>query len=157
MDKSVLGKTAREEPGSNDQQRNASRLVIAMISIILGRPQPPRAGGPNDFPEITEPHGASEDGSQSDCGATHSDDRRAEEQKLLLKDANDVRKVCSFAKKDGVRTSVENEQRVTPPAYRLLISSKSGSKSLEFEKERPCLICAQVAVRGRLPSHISYV
>ncbi len=39
---------------------------------------------------------------------------RLEEQKLLLKDANYVRKVRSFVKKDGIRTSVENEQRVAP-------------------------------------------
>lgn len=69
---------------------------------------------------------------------------RLEEQKLLLKDANYVRKVRSFVKKDGIRTSVENEQRVTPWWRRhvdgsYLFSIRSGSKSLEFEKGKAAI------------------
>ncbi|WP_204267536.1 hypothetical protein, partial [Escherichia coli] len=39
---------------------------------------------------------------------------KLEEQKLLLNDPSYVRKVRSFVKKDGVRTSVESVQRVAP-------------------------------------------
>lgn len=39
---------------------------------------------------------------------------RLEEQKLFLNEASYVRKVRSIAKVDGVRTSVKNEQLVTP-------------------------------------------
>ena len=64
---------------------------------------------------------------------------RLEEQKLVLQDANYVRKIRSFAKVDGVRTSVENEQRVTPWWRRhfdgsYLFTIRSGSKAIEFEK-----------------------
>ncbi|WP_425989897.1 DUF6641 family protein [Afipia sp. DC4300-2b1] len=69
---------------------------------------------------------------------------RLEEQKLLLRDANFVRKVRSFAKKDGVRTSIESDQRVLPwwrknidGSY--LFSIKSGSKSIEFEKGKAAI------------------
>jgi hypothetical protein len=64
---------------------------------------------------------------------------RLEEQKLLLANPNYVRKVRSFAKVDGVRKAIENDQRVTPWWRRhvdgsYLFSIRSGSKSLEFEK-----------------------
>jgi hypothetical protein len=64
---------------------------------------------------------------------------RLEEQKLVLHDANYVRKIRSFVKVDGVRTSVENEQRVTPWWRRhidgsYLFTIRSGSKAIEFEK-----------------------
>lgn len=69
---------------------------------------------------------------------------RLEEQKLLLKDAGFVRKVRSFVKKDGVRTSVESEQRVLPWWRRhvdgsYLFSIRSGSKSIEFEKGKAAI------------------
>ncbi len=69
---------------------------------------------------------------------------RLEEQKLLLKDANYVRKVRSFVKKDGVRTSVESEQRVSPwwrksidGSY--LFAIRSGAKAIEFEKGKAAI------------------
>ncbi len=69
---------------------------------------------------------------------------RLEEQKLLLKDANYVRKVRSFVKKDGVRTSVESEQRVTPWWRRhidgsYLFTIKSGSRAIEFERGKAAI------------------
>jgi hypothetical protein len=69
---------------------------------------------------------------------------RLEEQKLLLKDASFVRTVRSFVKKDGVRTSVESEQRVTPWWRRhvdgsYLFSIRSGSKAIEFEKGKAAI------------------
>jgi hypothetical protein len=64
---------------------------------------------------------------------------RLEEQKLLLTNPNYVRKVRSFAKVDGVRKAIENDQRVAPWWRRhvdgtYLFSIRSGSKSVEFEK-----------------------
>lgn len=69
---------------------------------------------------------------------------KLEEQKLLLQDPAYVRKVRSFVKKDGVRTSVESEQRVTPWWRRhvdgsYLLSIRSGSKSIEFEKGKAAI------------------
>ena len=70
---------------------------------------------------------------------------RLEEQKLLLSNPNYVRKVRSFAKVDGVRKAIENEQRVTPwwrphvdGTY--LFSIRSGSKSVEFEKGKAAIV-----------------
>ena len=81
---------------------------------------------------------------------------RLEEQKVLLSDANYVRKVRSFIKVDGVRTSVENEQRVTPwwrrhPDGSYLFTIRSSSKAIEFEKGK-----AAVAVSSldKLPAVI---
>lgn len=69
---------------------------------------------------------------------------RLEEQKLLLTDPTYVRKVRSFVKTNGVRTSVENDQRVTPwwrknidGSY--LFTIRSGSKAIEFEKGKAAI------------------
>jgi hypothetical protein len=64
---------------------------------------------------------------------------RLEEQKLVLQNATYVRKIRSFSKVDGVRTSIENEQRVSPWWRRnmdgsFLFTVRSGSKAIEFEK-----------------------
>jgi hypothetical protein len=69
---------------------------------------------------------------------------RLEEQKLLLTNPNYVRKVHSFAKVDGVRKQIENEQRVTPWWRRhvdgsYLFSIRSGSKLVEFEKGKAAI------------------
>lgn len=69
---------------------------------------------------------------------------KLEEQKLLLNDPAYVRKVRSFVKKDGVRTSVESEQRVAPWWRRhidgsYLFSIRSGSKPIEFEKGKAAI------------------
>lgn len=69
---------------------------------------------------------------------------RLEEQKLLLSNPNYVRKVRSFTKVDGVRKSIENDQRVTPWWRRhidgsYLFSIRSGSKSIEFEKGKAAI------------------
>lgn len=69
---------------------------------------------------------------------------RLEEQKVLLANPNFVRKVRSFKQVDGVRKSVESDQRVNPwwrkhidGSY--LFTIKSGSKSLEFEKGKAAI------------------
>ena len=69
---------------------------------------------------------------------------RLEEQKVLLANPNYVRKVRSFAKVDGVRKAIENDQRVTPWWRRhvdgsYLFSIRSGSKSVEFEKGKAAI------------------
>jgi hypothetical protein len=69
---------------------------------------------------------------------------RLEEQKLLLNNPNHVRKVRSFVKTDGVRTSVENDQRVTPWWRRhidgsYLFTIRTGSKAIEFEKGKAAI------------------
>ncbi len=69
---------------------------------------------------------------------------RLEEQKLLLTNPNYVRKVRSFAKVDGVRKAIDNDQRVTPWWRRhvdgsYLFSIRSGSKSVEFEKGKAAI------------------
>jgi len=69
---------------------------------------------------------------------------RLEDQKLLLTNPNYVRKVRSFAKVDGVRKAIENDQRVTPWWRRhvdgsYLFSIRSGSKSIEFEKGKAAI------------------
>lgn len=81
---------------------------------------------------------------------------RLEEQKVLLSDANYVRKVRSFIKVDGVRTSVENEQRVTPWWRRhgdgsYLFTIRSGSKAIEFEKGKAAIAIASL---DKLPAVI---
>jgi hypothetical protein len=69
---------------------------------------------------------------------------RLEEQKLLLNEPNYVRKVRSIVKKDGVRTSVESEQKVSPWWRRhvdgsYLFSIRSVSKAIEFEKGKAAI------------------
>ena len=81
---------------------------------------------------------------------------RLEEQKLLLNNPNFVRKVRTFVKENGVRKSVENEQRVTPwwrqhTDGTYLFAIKSGSKAVEFEKGKAAI---SVPSLDRLPSVI---
>lgn len=81
---------------------------------------------------------------------------RLEEQKLVLQDASYVRKIRSFIKVDGVRTSVENEQRVSPWWRRqmdgsYLFTVRSGSKSIEFEKGKAAV---SVPTLDKLPAVI---
>lgn len=69
---------------------------------------------------------------------------RLEEQKSLLANPNFVRKVRSFVKDDGVRKSVENEQRVTPwwrqhADGNYLFAIRLGSKAVEFEKGKAAI------------------
>ncbi len=81
---------------------------------------------------------------------------KLEEQKLLLSNPNFVRKVRSFVKENGVRKSVENEQRVAPwwrqhsdGSY--LFAIKSGSKGVEFEKGKAAVVVPSL---DKLPSVI---
>ena len=81
---------------------------------------------------------------------------RLEEQKLLVSNPNFVRKVRTFVKENGVRKSVENEQRVMPwwrqhTDGTYLFAIKLGSRAVEFEKGK-----AAVAVPSleKLPSVI---
>lgn len=81
---------------------------------------------------------------------------KLEEQKLLLSNPNYVRKVRTFVKENGVRKSVENEQRVSPwwrqhTDGTYLFAIKVGAKSVDFEKGK-----AAVAVPSldKLPSVI---
>lgn len=81
---------------------------------------------------------------------------KLEEQKLLLQNPAYVRKVRSFVKKDGVRTSVESDQRVTPWWRRhidgtFLFSIRSGSKPVEFEKGKAAIA---VPTLDKLPAII---
>ncbi|WIG52685.1 MAG: hypothetical protein OJF48_003604 [Afipia sp.] len=69
---------------------------------------------------------------------------RLEEQKVLLSNPSYVRKVRSFATVDGVRKSVEGDQRVTPwwrknidGSY--LFAIRAGSKAIEFEKGKAAI------------------
>ncbi len=69
---------------------------------------------------------------------------KLEEQKLLLADSNYTRKVRTFVKTDGVRTSVENEQRVVPWWRRhvdgsYLFTVRAGSKAIEFDKGKSAI------------------
>lgn len=69
---------------------------------------------------------------------------RLEEQKVLLSDPSYVRKVRSFATVDGVRKSVESDQRVSPWWRRnvdgsYLFAIRSGSKAIEFEKGKAAI------------------
>lgn len=81
---------------------------------------------------------------------------RLEEQKLLLASPNYVRKVRSFTQVDGVRKSVESDQRVSPwwrkhidGSY--LFSIRSGSKAIEFEKGKAAI---SVPTLDKLPAII---
>lgn len=74
---------------------------------------------------------------------------RLEEQKALLKDTSFVRKVRSFVKKEGVRTLVENDQRVLPwwkvaPDGSILFAIRIGSKTVEFEKGKAAVAVASI-------------
>lgn len=69
---------------------------------------------------------------------------RLEEQKVLLSNPNYIRKVRSFVQVDGVRRSVESDQRVSPwwrknidGSY--LFAIRSGSKAIEFEKGKAAI------------------
>lgn len=69
---------------------------------------------------------------------------KLEEQKVLLANPNYTRKVRSFVKVDGVRTTVENEQRIVP-WWRIhvdgsyLFTVRSGSKPIEFDKGKAAI------------------
>jgi hypothetical protein len=89
-------------------------------------------------------------------------DRRAkviaclEEQKLLLKDPNYTRTVRTWVRKDGERTMVEKQQRVTPwwrqhsnGTYALFV--RSGLKPIEFEKGKTAIAVPSL---DKLPSVI---
>lgn len=69
---------------------------------------------------------------------------RLEEQKALLSNPNYVRKVRSFATVEGVRKSVESDQRVLPwwrknvdGSY--LFAIRSGSRAIEFERGKAAI------------------
>lgn len=69
---------------------------------------------------------------------------RLEEQKILLGNPSYVRKVRSFATVDGVRKSVESDQRVSPWWRKhvdgsFLFAIRSGSKAIEFEKGKAAI------------------
>ncbi len=81
---------------------------------------------------------------------------RLEEQKVLLKDASFVRKVRSFVKKEGVRTMIENDQRVLPwwkgaPDGSILFAIRIGSKTVEFEKGKAAVVVQAI---DKLPAVI---
>lgn len=81
---------------------------------------------------------------------------RLEEQKLVLQNATYVRKTRSFIKVGGVRTSVENEQRISPWWRRhvdgsYLFTVRSGSKAIEFEKGKAAVT---VPTLDKLPAVI---
>ena len=81
---------------------------------------------------------------------------RLEEQKLLLNNPNFVRKVRTFVKENGVRKSVENEQRVSPwwlphTDGTYLFAIKSGTKAVEFEKGKAAVTVPSLE---KLPSVI---
>lgn len=81
---------------------------------------------------------------------------KLEEQKLLLQNPAYVRRVRSFVKKDGIRTSLESDQRVTPWWRRhidgtFLFSIRSGSKPIEFEKGKAAIA---VSTLDKLPAVI---
>ncbi|MGZ4853225.1 MAG: DUF6641 family protein [Halobacteriota archaeon] len=81
---------------------------------------------------------------------------RLEEQKLILKDPNYNRTIRTSVKKDGVRTTVEKHQRVTPwwrkhpnGSYALFV--RSGLKPIEFEKGKTAIAVPSL---DKLPSVI---
>ncbi len=79
---------------------------------------------------------------------------RLEEQKLILKDPNYTRTVKNWVKKDGVRTAVENQQRVPlwwrqAPNGSFALFVKSGLKPIEFEKGKPAIAVPSL---DKLPS-----
>ncbi len=81
---------------------------------------------------------------------------RLEEQKVLLSNPGYVRKVHSFATVDGVRKSVESDQRVSPwwrknadGSY--LFAIRSGSKAIEFEKGKAAIAVSSL---DKLPTVI---
>lgn len=70
---------------------------------------------------------------------------RLEEQKLVLNDPNHTRTVRTWVKKDGQRTPVEKQQRVSP-WWRLNANGsyvffvRSGWKPIEFEKGKSGIV-----------------
>jgi hypothetical protein len=81
---------------------------------------------------------------------------RLEEQKLQLKDPNYTRLIRTWVRKDGERTMVEKQQRVTPwwrqhanGSYALFI--RSGLKPVEFEKGKSAIAVSSL---DKLPSVI---
>ena len=82
---------------------------------------------------------------------------RLEEQKLLFNDPNFTRTVRTSVKgDDGVRTSVEKQQRVSPWWIQLADSSclftiRSGWKPIEFDKGKSAIV---VLSHDKLPAII---
>jgi hypothetical protein len=81
---------------------------------------------------------------------------RLEEQKLILKDPNYVRKSKTWVKKDGEGIMVEKQQRVPSwwrqhpnGSYALFV--RSGLKAIEFEKGKPAIAVSSL---DKLPSVI---
>jgi Family of unknown function (DUF6641) len=83
-------------------------------------------------------------------GANPTMDRRAnvvarlEEQKRLVGDSNYTRTVRTWVKKDGQRTPVEKQQRVSPwwrmnPNGSYVFFVRSGWKPIEFEKGKTAI------------------
>jgi hypothetical protein len=82
---------------------------------------------------------------------------RLEEQKLLFSDPNFTRSVRTTVKnEDGVRTTVEKQQRLAPwwvtmPDGSYLFTIRSGWKPLEFEKGKSAIV---VLSADKLPTVI---
>lgn len=82
---------------------------------------------------------------------------RLEEQKLLFNDPNFTRAVRTSVKgDDGVRTSVEKQQRVSPWWIQLtdgscLLTIRSGWKPIEFDKGKSAIV---VLSHDKLPAII---
>ena len=81
---------------------------------------------------------------------------RLDEQKLILKDPNYMRKSQTWIKKDGERVMIEKQQRVPlwwrqhpNGSYALFV--RSGLKAIEFEKGKPAIAVASL---DKLPSVI---
>jgi hypothetical protein len=84
-------------------------------------------------------------------GANPTMDRRAniiarlEEQKRLLSDPNYTRTVRTWVKKDGQRTAVDKQQRVSPwlrmnPNGSYVFFVRSGWQPIEFEKGKTAIV-----------------
>ncbi len=81
---------------------------------------------------------------------------RLEEQKLILKDPNYIRKTNTWVKKDGERVMLEKQQRVPlwwrqhpNGSYALFV--RSGLKPIEFEKGKTAIAVSSL---DKLPSVI---
>jgi uncharacterized protein DUF6641 len=82
---------------------------------------------------------------------------RLEEQKLLLNDANYIRTVRTWVKKDGQLTPIDKQQRVLPwwrvdtdGSYVFFV--RVGSKPIEFEKGKNAIIVPSL---DKLPAVIN--
>jgi hypothetical protein len=82
---------------------------------------------------------------------------RLEEQKLLLNDANYIRTVRTWVKKDGQLTPIDKQQRVLPwwrvgtdGSYVFFV--RVGSKPIEFEKGKNAIVVPSL---DKLPAVIN--